>query len=464
MSSPHGLRRPVAQLDGGGSGGDPPAPAVRLQPSVPIHLRDFSVTLVGEGPPQWAAFWFRKNLGLVAPSIQHAEIVLMHTNRVLRRREVLELPLERVTIPQNDLDAGNPDMRWYLKVEARLERQKVFYLQNIEFYARPVRQDVQQPRSDSEPGGPAPRDLPPLRESRVEEEQLPRTSSPVSEDIRRQLEGGIETLEATHARYTLLERALRKRQWQQAVQERMNTLRALVHQEPELEQTLARLYQRAQREEWPDTEPALRLARKVERLRSRLDALTHERLGRPTFQVSLVEKLARLHQVLAQTIAPPLSSEEGVLHQGGFEANTTMPMEPSHQLLLGLIVLISGVYGDFVLLACLGVALCLDGILRRWGLSSRLFLTIDGWKLFQRYLSGRFWLTDKRLVWKPTGRRPIHIPLHAIQPGGVRLRSDWSVEVRLMDGRSFHLDYIQGAERLVSLLEQHVPASRPEEA
>jgi hypothetical protein len=84
------------------------------------------------------------------------------------------------------------------------------------------------------------------------------------------------------------------------------------------------------------------------------------------------------------------------------------------------------------------------------------------WELFQYRRSGRFWLTEERLVWQPTGKNPIHIPLHAIAPGGVRLHSVRSVGVRLVDGRSFHLDYIQGAERLVSLLEQHCPTARPD--
>jgi hypothetical protein len=35
------------------------------------------------------------------------------------------------------------------------------------------------------------------------------------------------------------------------------------------------------------------------------------------------------------------------------------------------------------------------------------------------------------------------------------------MDVRLVDGRSFHLDYIQGAQRLVAMLEQHRPDSRP---
>jgi hypothetical protein len=164
------------------------------------------------------------------------------------------------------------------------------------------------------------------------------------------------------------------------------------------------------------------LARKVQGLRHRLEALTRERLG--------VEDLARLHQVLGQTLAPPVASDEEVLCRGAF-MRTPALLSP---LLRSGIVL-----GIFC--ALLGVPI----------LGPRVLLVY----------SGRFWLTRKRLVWQPTGRAALHIPLHAIRPGGVRRLSASTVEVSLVDGRSFRFRLIEGTHYLLTLLERHVPSSRP---
>jgi hypothetical protein len=267
----------------------------------------------------------------------------------------------------------------------------------------------------------------------------------VSADIRRQLEGGIETLEAALARYSLVEKALRQKRWQEEILARLETLRELIDQEPGLLESLTRLRQRARVEGWPDTEPALVLSRKVEKLRTRLYALTHERLGSPEERESLTEKLARLHQVLARTIAPPVSSEERVLHQGVFERHSTMPVLPI-LLMIGFIASIRmEATARAVILWCL---LLLSGFVPLPFLS-------PPWALLERRRSGRFWLTSERLVWQPTGRDPLHIPLQAIHPGGVRLCSASGVEVRLVDGRELRLHSIQGAEQLVTLLARH---------
>lgn len=324
--------------------------------------------------------------------------------------------------------------------------------------------------------------LPPLREHRLEGARCLKPLCLVSEDIHRQLEGGIETLEAAHRSYVLLEKALRREQWQHEVLARLETLREQVHQESEVVEALTRLRQRCRAEGWPDLEPALVLARKVEKLRIRLDALMRERLDGPTTRESFAEKLARLHQVLAQTIAPPVSSEERVLHQGSFEADIAKPIQPLMWMIVRILVILSvgGILsgllamgsilggsllegstflvGGLVIIVGTVLAILVGCMLMTGCLLLMPFLGALGY-LRQSRRSGRFWLTGERLVWLPTGKDPIHIPLHAIPPGGVQLRSARSVGVRLVDGRSFHLDYIQGAERLVSLLEQHVPAS-----
>jgi hypothetical protein len=276
----------------------------------------------------------------------------------------------------------------------------------------------------------------------------------VSTDIRRQLEGGIETLELAHARYVLLEKAMRETHWQEAVQERLDTLVELIRQELECEEALARLLHRARVERWPEMEPAHALVRELELLRTRLEALTRRRLGMPArSKARLGEVLARLHQLLARTLAPPVSSEELLLQQGAFKLDTTATL-----LLLPLLCFV-----PMLLVFCTGFVAS-GGL---WLTLSQLVcsLTIPFLpficQLLQRRLSGRFWLTQKRLVWQPTGRDAIHIPLYAICPGGVHLRFTGSVEVRLVDGRQLRLDFIRGAKQLVALLERYGPSSRP---
>ncbi len=317
-----------------------------------------------------------------------------------------------------------------------------------------------------------PEALLPLRGSQVERAPGPSLLIPVSADVRRQLEGGIETLEAAHSRYVLLEKALRRGQWQHEVQARLELLREQLRQEPELEKALTRIRQRARVEEWPDMEPALVLARGVEKCRTRLQALTHERLGRPLARESFAERLARLHQVLAQTIAAPVSSQERVLHHGAFEAYTPMPIRMSLWVLNFLLLMSVGgtvflywissdimrTYGREGLTRLILFLLTFNvlGMVMMRLASTPLLLYL--WELCQYRRSGRFWLTPERLVWHPTGKDPIHIPLQALSPGGVRLRPARSVEVRLVDGRTVRLHHIHGAKRLVSWLKTCLPA------
>ncbi len=415
---------------------------VRLHPSGPLHLRDFSVMLVAEALVEWSP-WATRRHEAELRRIRHSEIVMMHTNQVLRAGEVLELPLERVTVPPGDID-GDSSSRWYLKIEARLEDQKDLFLQQIPLRVRPRLQA----------GEPEPREhLPPLPKPRVEEERLLTTGAPVSVDVRRQLEGAIETLEAAHARYAFLEKLLRRKQWQQQVLARLDTLRELVRQEPEVDEALARLHQRARVEGWPETEPALVLAREVEGLRSRLEVLmSQQRVIPEAREGRLAERLTHLDRVLAQTIAPPITPEEKVLHQGEFLRPSRIP---PLLMMIGALAAIASQQDEWQLvevhLLMMGSSLVTP------------FLTSLR-EALQRRRSGRFWLTGKRLVWQPTKREPIHLPLHAIRPGGVRRLSNKSVEVRLVDGLTVRLEFIEGVTQLVTLLEQHRPAALQDES
>ncbi len=233
---------------------------------------------------------------------------------------------------------------------------------------------------------------------------------------------------------------MRSKQWQQAVQERLETLREQVRQEPEIDEALARLQQRARVEGWAEEEPALGLVRKVERLRTRLkQTLTSKRLDIPVDpQARLAERLAALERILARTLAPPFSPEERVLHQGDILMNPAL----AFLLLIGVIV---------SLFVCMGLV----RLTSSWLLFVLMLLLPPLWHLLERHRVGRFWLTGTRLVLKLRGRAAIHIPLDAIRPGGVRLCPLGRIGIGLVDGRSIRLGFTEDAEQFLTLLRQH---------
>ncbi len=308
-----------------------------------------------------------------------------------------------------------------------------------------------------------PEEMPRFKEVRPTRESLPIRASPVSEDIRRKLEGGIEKLETAHARYTLLLKALRARKWQERTLRRLNTVRELVRQEPEIQEALARLQQRARAEEWPDTEPALGFARKLERLRSRVEGLACERLELPAGrEFHLVDNLARLKQLLTRTIAGPVSSTEGVLLQGAFRLPPLgKPLLTVIGALIALNVLSDAVSPDSGWASLFNVISFL--------LRSYFYCLLFGESLFGERRPGRFWLTHKRLVWyRSRWRVTNHVALEAIRPDGVRFRSASRLEVCLEDGRQFRLPPLddKDAKQLARALKWHrqtVPPDAPRE-
>jgi hypothetical protein len=398
---------------------------VRLRPQKSLDVLTFSVALVGA-----EVVGNRSH-------VHHQQDVVMCSSRFLLAGEALKLSSDSVQIPKNapvSVKGRSCELRWSLRLELSLDNPRRVLQQLVPLQVQPrlpgtpSREDTPPPLTSAPPSIPL--------VTRLRERWAPNTLLPVSADIRRQLEGGIEVLEEARTRYARLARMLKKRRWQSRVQARLEVLREGIRQEPVVLETLTRLDHRARAEAWPDTEPALVLAGEVRRLRTRLEALTRERLGAPTTpEANLMEKLAGLEQLLSKTLASPLTAEETVLHQGDFMPNTVLStlgwwvglglwFFVLTQKLLAAILL-------YLLLTLLLPSLC---------------------KQLQRLLSGRFWLTQERLIWKPTGRDAIHIPLQAIPPEGIRLLSSGHVRLELVDGRCFRLAFIEGAERLVSLL------------
>jgi hypothetical protein len=401
---------------------------VRLRPQTPLEVRSLTVALVG-----------RELVGNQT-HVQHRQDVVMSSNRVLHAGEALEVSSDDLTLPSNapiSFKASFCEFRWYLRLELSLESPARVLQQLVPLQVRysPSRKEPE-PRPDAL----LPPHVPPGRRPR--EPRVPNTLPLVSADVRRQLEGGIEELEKAHARYTLLAKLLKRQPWQSGVQARIEVLREGIRQEPTVLEMLTRLDHRARAEAWPDTEPALVLARQVRALRSRLGALIRERLGLlKTQEDHLAESLARLDQFLGQTLAPPLSPEETVLYQGEFLPG----------LVLAILV---GLVGLSLVLAVFGFlpTLLIAGLMFLALLQVLEMLSPLG-ELLQRGCSGRIWLTQERLICQPSRRRAIHIPLQAIRPGGIRLLSSRHVRVELVDGRHFLLAFIRDAERLAGLLQ-----------
>jgi hypothetical protein len=281
--------------------------------------------------------------------------------------------------------------------------------------------------------------------------QLPEPRRPLqlpsASDSRRKLEGGFELLEDALTHQAALEAALRHRKWRLHLHARRNSLRKLIRQEPALVEALDRVHHRAHVEGWGETEPALVLAREVERLRSRLGVHASQRLGHPrNHEPALVDQLGQLEQLLAQTVPPPLALDEKLLLEGGFSPSRSSVLFSSCLCLVLFNGFVSTETGD---------------VPRDWvwvGLSGLALSALRVWD--QRRCSGRYWLTQGRLIWQPTRGEPLQVLLHDLTPDSIRFRPPNRVEVTLADGRPLLLWFISDAERFVTRLKGHL-ASAP---
>jgi hypothetical protein len=376
--------------------------------------------------------------------VVHMGTVLTCTNRALLERELLELPLVKLALPSTaptSFILRNSELSWRLRFEVKFKGDKRTFLQLIPFQVRPHHPMLQAPPrhqallvSDPSTSGPAPW----LQASPPHEEKQQVHLS--SEDVRRQLEGRLEVLETAHAHYRALEEALQKPKWKLHLRPRLEMLREAIRQEPALVEALERLHHRARSEGWSETEPALVLAHEVEGLRARVGALTSHHLGPSE------TPLERLERSVVQSLPAPLAPGEKLLCSGRFSPSLSLP---GVALLLG-----------FSLTHC-ATPLGIRGepgapVFAFWG-AWMVFTALYFW--FQYRRSGRFWLTENRLIWLPTRGDPLQVPLHDIRhPGGSDFRYPKGVKVVLGDGHILHLQFISRARRCASQLSRMVQA------
>jgi hypothetical protein len=230
-----------------------------------------------------------------------------------------------------------------------------------------------------------------------------------TEDVRRQLEGRFETVEAARARYAALESLLSGPAWKRQLRGHPEALQAVLRQEPAFEEAQARIQRRAQTDQWPEDLPVLATVRETRALRARLEALVHKRLrslSRVSGTPPLVEALPRLEALVLKPMPlEPMPGEVRVLEGDSADARAMLTVFP---------VSLLGVLASAVFMKDAGVFVFLPLLL------ASVIYTVAR--------SGKFWLTNERLVWKPLVGEPVQVPLRSIAPDGIR-SSEFSVRV-----------------------------------
>lgn len=254
--------------------------------------------------------------------------------------------------------------------------------------------------------------------------------APSLEDARRQLEGRVEMVEASRERYAALEALLSGRGWKRRLRGRPEALQSVLRHEPAFHEAQDRIQRRAQADQWPEHSRVLVTLRDVGALRSRLEALVRKRLGElsgVSGPPSLVEDLTRLERLVFQSIPLELAAGEVRLLEGD-SADLWFVLQMYASIILGLLASrFGGDPGAFVLLVLL-VANIVHGVLR----------------------SGKYWLTNERLVWKPHRGEPVQIPLRSIPEDGIR---PTLLGVRVVGDRKLFLQDVNQGHLLAVLLE-----------
>jgi hypothetical protein len=140
---------------------------------------------------------------------------------------------------------------------------------------------------------------------------------PSVEDVRRQLEGRLEVLEAASGHHARLHRVLAWWGWERRLRREPGLVRSVLASEAGYAEALERVLRRVDSEGWPESAPGLALIRDVRARRAELEALVHERLAAQVWTPgapSLVEDLERL-ELLALgfvSLEPRPTHEPGV--------------------------------------------------------------------------------------------------------------------------------------------------------
>jgi hypothetical protein len=258
-----------------------------------------------------------------------------------------------------------------------------------------------------------------------------------SEDLRRQLEGRLEIIEAARKRYAALEKQLGGIAWKRRLRTQADFLQEVIDQEAPLDEALTRARRRGEVEGWPESLPALEPLRDVLRRRHHVGTLVRKRLTElavPPNAPDLRKDLTTLRSVLQESpILMPAPEETRILE---VRRNTSIP-PPLLVLILLVVPLLQ------VAISFMGPAAVL--------LILGLFFTLIALVVAR---AGDFWLTSDRLVWKPVIGKPVSVSLRSIRPGGIQVER-LARGVRVQGDRIVHVRYAEPVEKLAALLEMH---------
>ncbi|WNG40155.1 hypothetical protein F0U61_45595 [Archangium violaceum] len=225
---------------------------------------------------------------------------------------------------------------------------------------------------------------------------------PSPEDVRLQLEGRVEVVEAARVRYAGLESLLSGRGWKRRLRKQPEAIQAVLRHESELDEALSRIQRRAQADHWPESLPVLTAVREVLGLRGRLEVLVRKRLGgglsRNSGAPGLPEGLAQLEAFVLQPVPLELASGEVRLLEGRLRE---VGLSRRIHVVTALAVITNGLVGGDPSPKALVVPL--------------IAYLVYGW-----LHRGRYWLTSERLVWMPKDGEPVQIPLRSIRELGLR--------------------------------------------
>ncbi|MCP3141698.1 hypothetical protein [Pyxidicoccus xibeiensis] len=275
----------------------------------------------------------------------------------------------------------------------------------------------------------------------MSERTRPRGGGPVEgqstlEDLRRQLEGRLELLEAMLPRYRSLSDALKGRRWQRRLRERASFVEEVLARDAACLEAMERATRRAELESWPKDSPVLKTVQQVRKCREVLEARVHERLASLTVvsgAASLELELRQLEALVRTPVSFALEPGESFSQLVGYSGRTL-------QTLLGIAVPLVAVGLPIALLVStltLGLTLGLAG-----PLFLGLMLAVVGLVAALVGLRpGALWLTPARLVWLPSSGEPVAVRLDALPEGGVRFVRGRR-GLRVEGDRSVHLPWL----------------------
>ena len=224
----------------------------------------------------------------------------------------------------------------------------------------------------------------------------PRTRDPAEQHLRVQLEGAWEVLEQARDQQAELLKRLDSRRWQHQLHKRLESLRQAGEQEAPLGKALERAERRIRQESWPESHPLRLLAGQLRAQRLEVETLVRNRLAElgGDEDATFAEALDRLEAKLRELPPEPPGEDELVLHSGHAET------------------LFQGLRWALALGAVLAILRAMSDGEGPW--SPSLFALLVGVTVAVMVLRlrARYWLTPRRLVWRPLLGGTEQIPLN----------------------------------------------------